>query len=427
MRRDPPVTLKARYVFPVSGEPIAGGAVVVQGGRIVAVGQGLGCGEMRDLGPLALVPAPVNAHTHLELSDLDAPLGQPGTGFVAWIREVIRHRRTRAGSAEAAVARGLAECERFGTAAVGEIAQPDWSPGPVEKSPLDTTVFLELIAPTKQRAGAAIERAERHLEHRGTPWRAGLAPHAPYTVRRCVLQRAAALCRTRGAPIAFHLAESREEIELLRTGAGPLRAFLEEAGAYSGEFGRLRPLDFLQVLDDAPKVLVIHGNYLDDEEIAFLADRRQRMAVAYCPRTHARFGHDPFPLAKMLSAGVSLSLGTDSRASSPDLNLWAEVQCAAARHVAVPPRAVLEMATLGGARALGCEHELGSLAPGKRARLLAVELPDRVAADPHELLVEGTALPAGTGLDAKIGTLPANGYGNAFPETSNRSHRDAVP
>ncbi len=391
MRRDPPVTFRARYVFPVSGEPIAGGAVVIQGGRIVAVGQGLRCGEVRDLGPLALVPALVNAHTHLELSDLDAPLGHPGTGFVGWIREVIRHRSTRTSSAEAAVARGLAECERFTTAAVGDIAQPDWSPEPIEKSSLDTTVFLELIAPTVERAKAALDQAERHLEPRGTSWRVGLAPHAPFTVRRGVLQRAVALCRMRGAPLAFHLAESREEIELLRTGGGPLRAFLEEVGAYSGEFGRARPLDFLHLLDDAPHALVIHGNYLDEDAIAFLADRRPRMAVVYCPRTHARFGHAPYPLAKMLSAGVSLALGTDSRASSPDLNLWAEVQCAAARHPDVPPRAVLEMATRGGARALGCAHELGSLAPGKVARLLAVELPDRLAADPHELLVEGTA------------------------------------
>ncbi len=394
MQRDEPLTLKARYVFPIAGDPIAGGTVTIRAGRIAAVGRAAPQGGFRDLGNVALLPGLVNAHTHLELSDLDAPLGRPGTGFVEWIREVVRHRRRRGTTLQAAVERGLADCLRFGAAAVGEIAQPEWSAAPFEKSGLDATVFLELIAPTDARAEAAIDLADRHLGRRGATWRPGLAPHAPYTAIRSVRRRAVALSRAHGSPIALHLAESREEIDLLRTGRGPFREFLEEVGAWSGELGGgLRPLDFLGELAAAPRALVIHGNYLDDDEIAFLAERRETAAVVYCPRTHAHFGHDPYPLAKMFSAGVTVALGTDSRASAPDLNPWAEAQFAAARHPDVPPRAALEMGTLSAARALGRDRDLGSLAPGKLARLLAVELPDRRAADPHELLLEGRPLP----------------------------------
>ena len=85
----------------------------------------------------------------------------------------------------------------------------------------------------------------------------------------------------------------------------------------------------LRMLADAPRALVIHGNYLDDEELAFLAANRERMSLVYCPRTHAYFEHPPYPLAKHLKLGVRVALGTDSRASNPDLDLLAEM-----RHVA---------------------------------------------------------------------------------------------
>jgi cytosine/adenosine deaminase-related metal-dependent hydrolase len=190
----------------------------------------------------------------------------------------------------------------------------------------------------------------------------------------------------------MHLAESREEIEWLRSDGGPLRELLQDLGAWRpGRFGGGRPLDYLHALAQADRALVIHGNYLDDEEIAFLAAHRRRMAVVYCPRTHAWFDHDPYPLARMLAAGVTVALGTDSRASSPDLSLLAEMQDVARRHPEIEPRAVLEIATLGGARALGREHSIGSLAPGKRAGLAVVALPEGRAADPHELLVDPAA------------------------------------
>ena len=133
---------------------------------------------------------------------------------------------------------------------------------------------------------------------------------------------------------------------------------------------------------------MIHGNYLDDEEIAFLGANRRQMAVVYCPRTHDWFAHDAYPLEKMLAAGVTVALGTDGRGSSPDLNLLGEMRFAAQRHPAVGMDEILRMGTIYGARALGQEVIVGSLTPGKRADLTVVALPDRDAADPHELLFD---------------------------------------
>ena len=137
----------------------------------------------------------------------------------------------------------------------------------------------------------------------------------------------------------MHLAESPEELELLRHGGGPLRAFLEELGAWDATAipPGTRPLDYLRLLASAHRALVVHGNYLDDEEIAFLGANAGRMSVVYCPRTHDWFAHRDYPLEKMLAAGATVALGTDGRGSSPDLSLLGEMRFAARRHPGVPP------------------------------------------------------------------------------------------
>ena len=141
-------------------------------------------------------------------------------------------------------------------------------------------------------------------------------------------------------------------------------------------------------MPSAHRTLVIHGNFLDDEEIGFLADNAAKMAVVYCPRTHAWFGHPPYPLEKMLAAGASVAVGTDSRASSPDLSLLAELRHVARSCPAIPPQVVLQLGTSRAAAALDCDRESGDLAPGKWANLAVVALPDRDAADPYELLFD---------------------------------------
>jgi aminodeoxyfutalosine deaminase len=130
-----------------------------------------------------------------------------------------------------------------------------------------------------------------------------------------------------------------------------------------------RPLDYLRELTTAHHALVIHGNYLAAHEIEFLASHRDRMSLVYCPRTHSYFGHEPYPLAQMLAARVRVAVGTDSRASNPDLSLWKDLQHIARHHPSVAPEAILQMGTLAGAEALGLDHELGSITPGKRAAL----------------------------------------------------------
>lgn len=385
-------TLRARYVFPVTAEPIRNATVTLEGQRIVAVGQSSPAGEVQDLGNVAILPGLINAHTHLELSGFPEPVGQPGIGFTDWVQQVVAARWQTGYSSQQAVEQGLREGIRHGVTTLGEIAQPDWQPSLFQNARIDATVFLELIAPTPSRTGAALELARRHGQAAGpeATWQAGLSPHAPYSVRPELLTAVATLSASKHFPVAFHLAESREELELLRSGTGPLRDLLNRLDAWDPQvFSQSRrPLDYLKSLASAHRTLIIHGNYLDEEEIAFLAGHSTHMSVVYCPRTHAWFRHSVHPLPRLLSKGVCVALGTDSRASSPDLSILAEMRFVARTHPEISPDLVLQLGTLQGARALGVDRDVGSLEPGKRANLAVVALPEEEPADPHELLFD---------------------------------------
>ena len=382
----PPLTLHARYVFPVAGKPIPNASVTIDGRAILAVGPQAAEGEVRDLGNAAILPGLVNAHSHLDFSDLMAPLGEQGIGFVAWIRRAMQFRRTgnmveQENSRELTapgrcpITLGFNESLRYGVTTLGDIAQPGW---PVEKNagaPLHVTVFQELIAPTRDRIPAALELAKSHL-HRFALFhpcafsalQPGLSPTSPFSVHPDLLKSLIALSALQKIPLAMHLAESREEMELLRCGTGPLRTFLEEMGAWDPTAMQpgTRPLEYLNNLASAHRALVIHGSYLDDEELAFLGGKSDRMTVVYCPRTHDWFDRGDYPLQKMLAAGVAVALGTDGRGLSPDLSLLAEMRFAARRHPEVALDRILRMGTLDGAKALGREQLIGSLAPASR-------------------------------------------------------------
>jgi cytosine/adenosine deaminase-related metal-dependent hydrolase len=398
-------SLRARWVLTMEGPPLEGGLVEIADGRIVGVGPaGRGSvgsgGNVVDLGDVVLMPGLVNAHAHLEFSDLTAPLGSPGTPLPQWIAEVIALRKRGDRDASAAIRRGRAESLAAGVTTIGEIATAPI--GCYDEDPLASqcVLLLEAIGFSAQRVDSVAADVERRLSASGA-WPAGVSPHAPYSTHPRLVAKLAALAAASGTPLAMHLAESREELEFLRTGGGPFRDLLEARSMWDPQAipPGSRPRDYLQVLADSgcPRAIVVHGNYLASDEIALVGRLRERMSVAFCPRTHAHFGHDAYPLDAMLAAGVRVVLGTDSRASNPDLDLLAEVRFAARRFPQVAPERWLRMATLDTAYALGLETSTGSLAAGKRADLTVVPVAstDR---EPCEAIVRGSARPVATWL-----------------------------
>jgi cytosine/adenosine deaminase-related metal-dependent hydrolase len=389
-------TFRARWVFPIESPPLLDGVVRVASGRIVAVGKYQPGEAVTDLGNVALIPGLINAHTHLEFSLLDGPLGRRGMPFANWLGEVVAFRRGLAAEItdrksywREATAAGLKESASAGVSAIGEIATWHW-PEECFTSCGDVcgTLFLELLGLSSEKMEPLLTAAKQHIDVKDQgSFRRGLSPHAPYTVHPELLRQACQLSGERRIPLAMHLAESSEELELLRSHSGPLVERLKELEAWHpGSLPRgIRPLDYLEMLAAAHQVLIIHGNFLVGEEMEFVAARRDRMTVVYCPRTQSYFPHGDYPLAEMLARGVRVAVGTDSRASNPDLSVLAELRHVAQHHPVVAPEEILKMGTFYGAEALGLADELGSLTPGKWAAFAVVPLPD-AGGDPYELL-----------------------------------------
>lgn len=389
-------SLKACYLFPVDAPPVPDGVLTIAGGRIVAVGENASGQPPLDLGNVAILPGLINAHTHLELSDLSTPIGRPGMPFTDWIAAVVAHRRKLesestdiAKDRAAAVCQGLAESLCSGSTTLAEIAIQGWPDSKIRSSPINTTVFLELLGLSAESVEPLVGQARDHIAAGSDAnWCAGLSPHAPYTVHPDLLQRSVQVSREFRVPLVMHLAESEEELELLQSGTGPLVELLESLDAWdpTGIPCGTSPLDYLRVLSQSHRALVAHGNHLNRAEIEFLAARSDHMSVVFCPRTHAYFGHKDYLLAEMLSAGVNVALGTDSRASNPDLSVLEEMRYVYRNHKAVSPADILALGTARSAKSLGLDAEKGTLAAGRYADLTVVQLPDTDSDDPYELL-----------------------------------------
>ncbi len=389
---------RARWLLPISGPPIENGTIEVGDGLITDV-SGRADSAAEDLGDVAILPALVNCHTHLEFSDCAAPLS-PAAPFTAWIRQVVAHRHSRSESPQTLITRGLTEATRAGTGLLGEIATSDEPIPPAYAQPgfAGSVIFREILGFLPEQIATQLEIARNHITAIGqasatepittSRVRAGLSPHAPYSVHPDLFRATVELARQQRVPVAMHLAETEAELELLETGGGLFREMLEQFGIWRDDIlpRGSRPLDYLRELAAVDHALVVHGNWLSDEEIDFIA-RHPNLTVVYCPRTHAFFGHPPHPWHKLLAAGANVALGTDSRASNPDLSLWGEMQYLHQQFPDVAPELLLELGTLRGARALGLADKCGSLEVGKRADLAVVALPQCGAGVPWSSLL----------------------------------------
>ncbi|HKI38566.1 MAG TPA: amidohydrolase family protein [Gemmataceae bacterium] len=373
--------LTARWVFPVAGPPVERGVVTVLGEQVVAVEpHGTRAADL-DLGNAAILPGLVNAHTHLDLSGMRGRC-PPSPDFTGWLRQVIAHRgATPSGQAQADVRAGIAECLRFGTTLLGDVAFEGGSWDALAEAPLRAVVFRELLGLTREGARDALRAALEWTPSRpeSATCRPGLSPHAPYSFRAEVLDVVCAI----GRRITIHLAESLAELELLERQSGSFVSFLTERGVWDPSGLASSPTQVIELTRLARSVLYAHGNYLGPD-----APVPAHGTVVYCPRTHAAFGHAPHPFRDFLARGVRVALGTDGLASNPDLDILAEARFIHAGHPDVAGDTLLRMATLSGAEALGWADTTGSLAPGKSADLVVLPLPDTDAADPHRLVFE---------------------------------------
>jgi aminodeoxyfutalosine deaminase len=379
-------TLTARWIIPVDGPPLPHGTMTALGGKIAAVEPWGRTTADEDLGNCAILPGFVNAHTHLDLTGLHG-LVPPGPDFTAWLRAVIQHRRTRLPEeVEHDIKAGITAALAEGTTLLGDISAGGVSWSALQDAPLRSVVFHELLGLSRPRARQAWQSARDWLADRpeGHVCQPGLSPHAPYSVRGSLFRAVFGGARRRGLPVAIHLGETLAELELLAHQRGPFVDFLSQLGVWDPD-GLVPSIDeLLRQSRGGARVLLIHGNYLTPAQLA-AGD-----TVVYCPRTHAAFGHRPYPLQAFLEAGVRVALGTDSLASNPDLSVLEEARFIYRRYPEIAPAEVLRLATLNGAEALGWADVTGSLTPGKSADWLALTLAEEAGDPCEQVLAAGT-------------------------------------
>jgi cytosine/adenosine deaminase-related metal-dependent hydrolase len=367
--------LSADWVLPVEGPPIRDGAVALEGDRIAAVGPAAELGTGTRYEHAVIVPGFVNAHSHLEYAAY-AGFGD-GLPFVPWILEHIE-RKDRIGWDETlAIARlGAAECLRSGVTTVGDASHRGAAAPACDELGLRATVYLEVFGQTPEEALARFETTrERAGDAFSERLRLGVSPHTPFNISTEIY----AACTELGLPMATHFSESKAEVDWLTSGTGMLVQF-EEAG-----FSLVPPTGTTGIrrLADAgllgPHLTAAHCVQVDDEDIALLASNN--VAVAHCPRSNALLGCGIAPLTELREAGVRVGLGTDSPNSATSFDMFDELRAAMfaararTRHAdALSATDALELATLGSARALGRDNEIGSLVPGKYADLAVVSL-----------------------------------------------------
>jgi aminodeoxyfutalosine deaminase len=414
--------IQAEFVVVEPHLVLSNAQILVQDGRVIELCETPKLQPDINLPHSTLLPGFINCHTHLEFSDLSHPLAASGS-FPDWIASVVQHRRGQSQSLAAdellsarmnSLRNGLRECQSYGTATVVDIVTPPCSidelqlmqHGQYSNSNSQCTALYpdlmlfslaellgrdderfdqswswaqewirakpEMVAQPIQRARLSSDPPNIKLGHVDSAnCHLGLSPHATYSlIHPWAIQRLQSL--DRATRIAMHVAESREELEWLEQGTGPFRQLFTRLG-FDLAAPRMQVDEALELLSGFDRSLLVHGNYLSEEQLKRVAN--QTTAIVYCPRTHQHFKHQTYPLQSMVRNGIPILLGTDSRASNPDLSIWRECCQARRLHPFWSATEALAAITTTAAKHLGIQAQLGSLQPGQRAWFNQVATP----------------------------------------------------
>jgi cytosine/adenosine deaminase-related metal-dependent hydrolase len=363
--------IRAGVVFPVTAPPIEDGAVLVGAdGRISAVGPHArvpnpGEAERLEFKDGVLTPGLVNVHTHLELTHLAGTNDEKD--FVKWIARLRTLKdETTPEQFLASAERGLRDCWAHGITCIADTGSTGATLQALVRFGGRGIVYQEVFGPSAAQVPTSMSELEQQVMRMRrlatTQRRIGVSPHAPYSVSESLYRRVARFAQQERLPIAVHLAESQEESELVRYGAGPFAEALRARGI-AVEPHHCTPVQYLRDLGLLrPGTLAIHCVQVDASDVAAL--KAARVTVAHCPRSNRAHAHGTAPVALLRQAGVLVGIGTDSVVSVPDLDLWSETRAAW-----FGAEEALRFLTLEGAKVLEWDREIGSLEVGKAGDL----------------------------------------------------------
>jgi len=377
----------ARWVVPVSAPPIENGAVAVEKQQIVGVGRQAEIVErfpdfrVETFGEAVIIPGLVNTHTHLELTAFRGYLENEETDFFAWLRKLTFARLERMTPDDIRVSATWGACEavRAGITCVGDASDSAMmSMHALRDVGLRGVVYQESFGPDPKLAAENFDKLKARVHElraiENDLVRAGVSPHAPYTVCGPQLELIAELAQSERLPLMMHAAESEAEELFLREGCGPFAEGLARR-SITWNAPRVSSIQYLKqrgILDTRP--LLAHCIRVDDADIETL--KRAGAKVAHCPKSNAKLGHGRAPFAKFIAEGIAAGLGSDSVASNNTCDILDEARFATllsrAGGVRIEAEEALRAATIGGARCF--DFEVGQLKEGYQADLAIVSL-----------------------------------------------------
>ena len=392
--------ISARYVLPISSELIENGAVAVEKDKITAVGTEKAIvgrfpdAKHENYGEAAIMPGFVNSHSHLEITAMRGFLDREEHDFYSWLIKLTKTRAeilTDADIENAAIfgalegARGgvtcFADIGRFGIAGFQAL----------KTNGLRGVLFQETeFSPDDKTANEDYEKLiEKFLQLKETETNlvtVGLSPHAPYTVSRKLFEKITDYAIENKIKITIHAAESSEEQNLMHDGAGFFASVYRKYG-YEWRNPNCSSIEYLENIGVLRvKPLLAHCVKVSESDIELIAESDSR--IAHCPKSNAKFGHGAAPLEKFLDNKIRVGFGSDSVASNNICDILEEARFGVLsarnspdRKRFIEPFEAIETATLGGAKAIGLETEIGTLEAGKQADLIVVSL-ENVAQQP---------------------------------------------
>jgi 5-methylthioadenosine/S-adenosylhomocysteine deaminase len=387
----------APWVVPVSSPPIEDGAVAVDvdAGLIAGVGKrGQISSEFSDAESLhfedaVILPGLINAHSHLELTAMRGLLENEETNFFSWLRKLTMARLEQMTPDDLYVSAAWGACEaaRAGVTSLGDASDSALtSMRALRAVGLRGIVFQESFGPDARLAKENFAKLQaKVLELRAAETalvKAGVSPHALYTVCASQLELIADFALSEDLPLMMHAAESAAEDLLVREGQGFFAEGLAKRGI-EWSSPHTSPIQYLKergILKTKP--LLAHCIRVDEADIETLAQTRSK--VAHCPKSNAKLGHGRAPLRKFIDHEIVVGFGSDSVASNNTCDILEEARFATllsrsapeeeTRNGMITAADALSAATLGGARALGLERNVGELKAGLHADLMVLSL-----------------------------------------------------
>ncbi len=374
--------LAAEWIFPITSPPLYRHAIEIEHGAI------------RNIRPLldsdiflpdtCLLPGLVNAHTHLAYTAMRNLFDE--LEFFPWIRKLTETKLQKwtVQDIVASTQLGIQESLNAGITTVADMCDLEPALETLAQSPLRGIFYWEVFGVEKEQA----ERTWNSLQesyprfrkkYESSRLRIGISPHSCFTVRPELFRQIADRAIADKIPISFHAAESKEEEDFIAQRGGGIGTFLQQRASDWQFLGNtsVSHLAETRIFDTRP--LLAHAVQVDQNDIQILKDHD--VSIAHCPKSNAKFGHGIAPLTDFASRNFRLGIGSDSAASNNRFDLFEEARFALLQQRSRQGKQVfteeqmLELLTMGGARALGMEDRIGSLEAGKLADLIAVRIP----------------------------------------------------